>query len=65
MAVGPTPWSKLSVRAHVLCIVFGATGVLVGGGLWLAGYPAATAAVSGLCGVALIFTIMIGTRSPQ
>jgi len=53
------------VRAHVLCIVFGATGVLVGGGLWLAGYPAATAAVSGLCGVALIFTIMIGTRSPQ
>ncbi len=66
MAVGPTTaWSKLSVRARVLCIVFGATGVLVGGWLWVAGYPAAIAAMSGLSALALIFIIVIGTRSPQ
>lgn len=62
---GPTTWSKLSVRARVLCIVFAATAVLVGGGLWVAGYPAAAGAVSGLWAVAIIFTGLIGARASQ
>jgi len=59
----PTTWSKLSVHARVLSIVFAATAVLVAGGLWVAGYPAAAGAVSGLCAVAIIFAGLVGTRS--
>ena len=55
MAVGrTTTWSKLSVHARVLSIVFGATAVLGGGGVWVAGYPPAAGAVSGLCALALV-----------
>ncbi len=65
MAVGRmTAWSKLSVRARVLVIVFGAIAVLVGGGVWVAGYPAAAGAVLGLYALALILIGVVGTRSP-
>jgi len=59
-----TAWSKLSVRARVLVIVFGAIAVLVGGGVWVAGYPAAAGAVLGLYALALILIGVVGTRSP-
>ncbi len=49
----------------MLCVVFAASAVLVGGGLWVAGYPAAAGAVSGLCAVAIIFTGLIGARASQ
>jgi len=61
----PTTWTKLSVRARVLLVSLRATAVLVGGGLWVAGYPAAAGAVSELCAVAVIFTGLIGARSPR
>lgn len=65
VAVGRTAaWSKLSVRARVLFIVFGPIALLAGGGVWVAGYPAAAGAILGLYALAVIFIGVVGTRSP-
>jgi len=65
VAVGrTTAWSKLSVRARVLFIVCGAAALLAGGGVWVAGYPAAAGAILGLYALTLIFVGVVGTRSP-